>query len=187
MAKPQFKLEALSAFSQNRLKSASKYDDAEDRVLTGQSLLEWKVCYVSSAFCFTDVPTNLKTFYKQQLRWKKGFLRTNIFVSGFFWKKNPLMAFIFYLDYMASFSVPLVVVIVLFYEPFILQNFYLPALFFGGLTLVGIAEGIDSKFRNSYMPNWMYKPIMNLIATLMLSFLMFPAIWSIRKNTWGTR
>ncbi|NIU00715.1 MAG: glycosyltransferase, partial [Nitrosopumilaceae archaeon] len=60
LSKPWSKKDLLSAFSQNRLNSASKFDDAEDRILTGQSLLEWKVKYVSSAFAYTDVPESLK-------------------------------------------------------------------------------------------------------------------------------
>jgi hyaluronan synthase len=164
ISKSWAKRELLFAFASKALGSASRYDDAEDRVLTAQALIEWRAAYVASAVVYTDVPENLRNFVRQQKRWKKGYLRTNFFVSGFFWNKHPLMALIFYLEFMSSFTLPLVVFTVFLYEPVLLNQYIAPLTYFIGILLMGFGEGIDSKFRNPKSTTWFYKPLMNLIS-----------------------
>jgi hyaluronan synthase len=173
-----------------RLKNAAaKYDDAEDRLLTAQTLEQWKTVYVPSAIVYTDVPVKLRNFLRQQQRWKKGALRTNFFVSSFFWKKrHPVMTFIFYLDFMSTFSAPLIAVALLFYLPFIRNELLYPLLILGSTILVeGLAVGVDYKMRDPSSKNWLFKPVMNMITNFILAWLLFPALWNLRKNAWGTR
>ena len=177
----------LAPISQKLLASSSKYDDAEDRILTAQSMLDWKSEYVASAVVYTDVPEKLRAYIRQQTRWKKGYVRSNFFVSSFFWKKNPIMALIFYTEFMATFTSPLIASIVLFYEPVVLKNYWVPIVFVVGSLLVGLAHGLDYKFRVPTTKNWIYKPVMNLVASFLLSWLLFPALWNYRKNQWLTR
>jgi hyaluronan synthase len=88
---------------------------------------------------------------------------------------------------MATFTLPLIIVIVLFYEPFILGELMTPALFLSGLLLVGAAQGLDYRFRDKNASNWKYKPLMNLMSIFVLSWLLFPSLWTLRKNAWLTR
>ena len=182
----KYKLEFMP-LAKKLAEMTSKYDDAEDRALTVQSLVEWKAVYVASAIVYTDAPENLKGYFRQQQRWKNGYIRSNFFASVFFWKKNPLMSLIFYTDFMATFTLPLIIVIVLFYEPFILGELMTPALFLSGLLLVGAAQGLDYRFRDKNASNWKYKPLMNLMSIFVLSWLLFPSLWTLRKNAWLTR
>lgn len=177
----------LAPISQKLMESTAQYDDAEDRVLTAQSLVEWKSVYVSSAVVYTDVPEKWKGYLKQQMRWKKGYIRSNFFVSSFFWKKNPLVSSIFYTEFMTTFTAPLITLIVLFYEPFVLKQYWIPLVFMAGSLLTGIAHGLDYKLRVPQAKNWKYKPVMNLVASFVLSWLIFPALWNFRKNEWLTR
>jgi hyaluronan synthase len=166
----------------------ASYDDAEDRGLTGQALLQWKAVYAPAAIVYTEVPENMRTFVKQQKRWKRGTLRVNFFMSGFFWRRNPVMAFlIFYLEFMHTFISPLLIVIAFLYEPLFLGNYWLPLLIFSGMMLVGITQGADYKFRDPKSKYWYFKPLHNLLAAFVLSWLLFPAIWGLRRNEWGTR
>lgn len=187
ISKSWAKKELLLAFANKTLGSASRFDDAEDRVLTAQALVEWRSVYVASAVVYTDVPEKLGKFVKQQERWKKGCIRTNFFVSGFFWNKHPLMALIFYLEFMATFTSPLILVTVFLYEPIVLHQYLLPVVYLIGILSLGLGEGIDSKFRNTRTKNWMYKPIMNLISLFILSWIIIPALLTLRKNQWLTR
>lgn len=177
----------LAPIPKKLMESMAAYDDSEDRALTAQSLIEWKSAYVATAVVYTDVPDSWKGYLKQQTRWKKGYVRSNFFVSTFFWKKNPLMSLIFYLEFMTTFTAPLIALIVLFYEPVILKHFWIPAVFVTGSLLTGLAHGLDYKYRDGKTKNWKYKPIMNLIASFILSWLVFPALWNFRKNEWLTR
>ena len=97
------------------------------------------------------------------------------------------MALIFYTEFMTTFTSPLIVLIVLFYEPVILQQYWVPSIFVLGSLLTGLAHGLDCKFRNNLSKTWKYKPIMNIVASFVLSWLVFPAIWNFRKNEWLTR
>jgi len=79
------------------MEGMAAYDDAEDRALTTQALKEWETVYVPTAIVYTEVPERFKWYIRQQIRWKKGYLRSTFFASAFFWRKNPIMAFIFYM------------------------------------------------------------------------------------------
>ncbi|HXG07347.1 MAG TPA: glycosyltransferase [Nitrososphaera sp.] len=165
----------------------ANYDDSEDRALTAHAIVEWKAVYVASAIVYTDVPEKIKSYLRQQKRWKKGYIRSNFYVSSFFWQKNPIISLIFYTEFMATFTSPLITLIVFFYEPFILGEFWLPVIFLTGSLLTGLAQGFDYKFRDKSARNWKYKPIMNLISTFVLSWMIFPALWNYRRNEWLTR
>lgn len=176
------------SFSKQLMESAARYDDSEDRVLTAQALGLWKTVYVATAIVYTDVPEKFRGFLKQQERWKKGYLRTNFFVSSFFWqRRNPLMTLIYYVEFMTTFTAPLILFTIIFYEPFVLKQYWYPLFLIGSLLLKGFAVGFDYKFRDPAAKHWMYKPLMNVITNFVLSWVLFPALWNFRKNKWLTR
>jgi hyaluronan synthase len=173
--------------SQKLADAMASYDDSEDRALTAHAIVEWKAVYVASAIVYTDVPERIKGYLKQQKRWKKGYVRSNFYVSSFFWHKNPIISLIFYTEFMTTFTAPLITLIVFFYEPFILGHYWLPAIFLTGSLLTGLAQGLDYKFRDPSAKNWKYKPLMNLASTFVLSWMIFPALWNYKRNEWLTR
>jgi len=178
---------SIPALTKKTMKAMSEYDDAEDRALTAQSLFNWTSKYVASSVVYTDVPEKWNIFVKQQKRWKKGTTRVNFFVSTFFWKRNPLISLIFYLDFMSMFSTPLIMVTLFVYVPIVLQDWTLPLVYLLGIILPGLAHGSDYKFRDTKSKNWKFKPCMDLVTTFVTSWLIFPAIWSFKKNEWLTR
>jgi hyaluronan synthase len=177
----------LAPFSKRLMEACADYDDAEDRVLTAQTLVEWKSVYVASAIVYTDVPEKIRGYLRQQTRWKKGYIRSNFFVSTFFWKKNPLISSIFYTEFMTTFTAPFITVVVFLYEPLVLKNYLIPFAFVAGSLLAGFAHGLDYKLRDPKSKTWKYKPIMNIFTSFGLSWLIFPAILTLRKNQWLTR
>lgn len=173
--------------SKNILEWASKFDDGEDSVLTSQTLVDWKALYVSTAKVYTDVPENLRGFLKQQIRWKKGWFRAALFLMTYFWRKNPILSTVFYINLITAFSAPLIMIIVFFYAPFVLHQYWIPPIFLGGITLIGVGQGLDYKFRDPTSRNWKYRPITNLMTGFLLPWLMIPAMLSIKKSQWLTR
>lgn len=173
----------------NRLLThASKFDDSDDRVLTGVSMSgRWKSMYVASAVAYTEVPETKKQFFKQQLRWKKGTIRTNAFISLFFWRRHPIMAFLFYFEYIGTFLMPVLYTVTLIYEIVVVGEFWFPLFFLSLLLWEGIVVGVDYKLRDSGSKTWGYKIMMSFIQAFFLSMLVFPALWQIKKNQWGTR
>jgi hyaluronan synthase len=178
----------FSSLSDKLLKSLSSYDDSEDRALTAYSLMKYKSAYVSSAVVYTDVPEKLNGFIKQQQRWKKGYLRANLFASTFFWQRNnPIMSLIFYAGLALTVLSPIITIVALLYCIFTLHNILFPLFLVNGILMVGFFEGLDYKMRDPNAKYWMYRPIMNLILSFVISWLTFSAIASYRKNVWLTR
>jgi hyaluronan synthase len=169
------------------LKSMARYDDAEDRALTTQGLKEWETVFAPSAIVYTEVPENIRTYVRQQIRWRKGYLRTTFFTSAFFWRKNPVMALIFYLEFMSTFIIPVIAFSIFFYRPIFLNSYWFLISFLAGQLVIGLAIGLDYKFRDPSAKNWIYKPLMNYISVFLLSWILLPALWGFRKNKWLTR
>lgn len=174
--------------SRQLFEAAASYDDAEDRVLTASALEKWKTVYVATAIVYTDVPEKFRGFLKQQERWKKGYIRTNFFVSSFFWhQRNPVMTFAFYTDFMATFSAPLIMIAVFFYAPIMQGQYYYSFSFLASLFLKGIAIGLDYRFRDASSKNWKYYPLTIAMTNFVLSWVLFPALLRFKVNKWGTR
>lgn len=178
----------IEQMKRRALKHASSYDDSDDRVLTATAMEKrWRSTYVSTAIVYTDVPDNFRQFYKQQLRWKKGFIRTNVFVSTFFWRRHPIMAFLFYFEMLGTFLNPILNIAVMIYEVAIVHEYWFPAFFILLLMWKAVVLGADYKLRDTASKTWKYKPVMVLLSTFFLTMMVFPAIWNLRKNKWGTR
>lgn len=179
---------APQSVAQKLMESAANYDDSEDRVLTAQALGKWKTVYVATAIVYTDVPEKFRGFLRQQERWKKGYLRTNFYISSFFWHgRNPLMTLIYYTELMAAFTTPLIVFAVLVYSPLVLQQYQYPLYYLAALLIKGIAIGLDYKFRDPSSKNWKYNLVMYLFTNFIVSWILFPALLHFRKNNWMTR
>jgi hyaluronan synthase len=180
----------MSKFSERALKSAADYDDGDDRLLTAQSLRqEWDTVYVPSAVSYTEVPDSWRTFLKQLLRWKKGYLRTSLFVSSFFWKRktHPLMVLLYYIELLTMFTAPLVIFIKYFYTPFFIGHYYAPLHFSLGLLLMGLAQGLDYRCRDPGAKYWPLQVPMACFTTFIQTYLLIPALIHMKKNSWLTR
>ena len=97
------------------------------------------------------------------------------------------MALIFYLEFMSTFVGPPLIFAVYIYAPLIRQLYWMPFTYLIGQLLIGLAAGMDYKLREPDVKNWKYKPLMNLIASFVLPWLVIPALWTYKKNKWLTR
>jgi cellulose synthase/poly-beta-1,6-N-acetylglucosamine synthase-like glycosyltransferase len=150
--------------------------------------MNWKSVYLSTAVAYTEAPANFKSFINQQQRWKKGYLRANLFASTFFWsKKNPLFSLLFYCGLLMTLVAPLVTIMALCYGIFVLNEPLAPISLIGGFIAIGFLEGMDYKMRDSGAENWKYRPLMNLLLSFLISWLIFSAIINYKKNVWLTR
>ena len=187
IAKPWAKKQ-LSPIKDRLFTLMASYDDAEDRGLTAQAMaVEWDTVYAPTAVVYTDVPENIRTYFRQQTRWKKGYLRSTFYISAFFWQKNPIMALLFYLEFMSAFIAPAVIFSIFIYGPIFLNSYIYPITYIAGQLLIGAVMGLDYKFRDPTAKQWTYKPLMNLLSALVLPWVLFPAIWGFKRNGWLTR
>jgi hyaluronan synthase len=177
----------LAPLERSLMKSMASYDDAEDRALTSQAIIEWQTVYAPTAVVYTEVPEKWKQYMRQQIRWRKGYLRSTFFASAFFWRKNPIMALLFYLEFMSAFVAPAIAFSIFVYRPVFLNSYWFLVMFVLGQLLIGFAVGIDYKFRDPTAKNWIYKPLMNLISAFVLPWVMVPALLGFRQKGWLTR
>jgi cellulose synthase/poly-beta-1,6-N-acetylglucosamine synthase-like glycosyltransferase len=146
-------------------------------------LRDWKIVYSKSTRAWTNVPATFRSMIKQQVRWKKSFIR-NIFVTGRFYWRRPFLPALFYYIH----------VIFVLLGPFIAARhlIYLPlrgdpisvVLYLAGIGFIGISFGLAFRYENPGSRQWLYRPAMSLMSTLMFSWLIFYSAATIRKMTW---
>jgi hyaluronan synthase len=182
-----WKSKKFAKASTHMLEWISQFDDAEDIALTSQTLVDWKSAYVSSAKVYTEVPETMGGFLKQQVRWKKGWTRTGFFLMTFFWRKNPLVSTVFYINTISSFAIPFIMPIVYIYSPFVLHQYWIPLLSLAVIVSIGVVQGLDYKFRDPTSTAWKYKPLTNIFTAFTLPWLVIPALMTFKKSQWLTR
>ena len=121
----------------------------------------WRVGYVRSAHVWTTVPARIRPFLKQQVRWKKSFIRNLCFTGSFMWRRGPGAAALFYGHALFVAVAPLMAVRHLVWAP---ANglFLLTALYLCGVLTKGFAWAIAFKISNPGTSRWRYRPLMSL-------------------------
>ena len=77
---------------------------SDDRSLTNLTLqLGYKTVMQDTAVVYTDAPTHLKKFIRQQLRWAEGSQYNNLRMSGWMARNAKLMFFIYWCDMLMPF------------------------------------------------------------------------------------
>lgn len=157
----------------------------DDRALTNRVLRTHRVVYQSTATAETVAPDTAQRFFRQQLRWKKSWLRESIYVVKMFWRKNPIAALFTY----ASIAFP-------FLAPFVVLNAILRAGDNGGggglwFYLVGsyAMAVLYSLYYAWSRDDGMWFHGMTFVG-LYMSVLVFQTYWgmaTMRDTRWGTR
>lgn len=146
-------------------------------------LRQWKIVYCKSARVWTEVPDTFRRLLKQQIRWKKSFIRNIFFTGRFYWRRPLVPAFGYYAHVLFVILGPFVAFKHLIYLP--LQGNWLSALLYiGGVLFVGFSFGLAYKIENRHCHKWIYRPLMSLLSTLVLSWLLFYSATTIKNSEW---
>ena len=156
----------------------------DDRSMTNYILQTHRTSYQDSAICSTIVPSKMSVFLKQQMRWKRSWLRESLRASMFIWKKEPFMALFFYIGLIVPISAPVIVVYNLGYVPIVHHVF--PGTFLMGLLLMAMLMSLAHLlFRRSKL--WVFGFVFCVFYEFVLLWQM-PVAWvTFWKSTWGTR
>ncbi|MGG6311308.1 glycosyltransferase [Paenibacillus macerans] len=156
----------------------------DDRSMTNFILKTHRTGYQDSAICSTIVPSRMDVFLKQQMRWKRSWLRESLRAAGFIWRKEPFMALFFYIGLIVPIAAPVVVLYNLVYVPAVYGIF--PGTFLTGLLMMAMLMSLAHLlFRKSRL--WVFGFVFCLFYEFVLLWQM-PVAWvTFWKSTWGTR
>lgn len=156
----------------------------DDRSMTNFILKHNRTVYQDSAVCTTIVPSSFKLFLKQQMRWKRSWLRESMRAGSFMWKKEPFQSVSFY----AGFIIPIVAPIVFAYNFVYVPLVYkvVPIVFISGILLMSfLMSFVYLLLRKSKI--WIYGLWFCLFYEFILLWQMPIACVTFWKATWGTR
>jgi len=156
----------------------------DDRSLTNFMLRKYRVIYHAEAICTTLVPEKYGVFFRQQLRWKKSWLRESYLACFFMWKRHPVAAFFYYAGVMFPIMAPFIVlnavVLPLFgFWPFSYLYVY------GAFLMASLYSLVYLAFFRTRI--WVYGISFSFFYMLVLVWQTYYAMFTVRQNHWGTR
>lgn len=156
----------------------------DDRALTNMVIESgWRSIYDSSSVATTDVPESYPSFFRQQLRWKKSWIRESPLLLAHLWRSRPL-AFPFMLVATAvGFLSPVVLVTSVALVP--LAFGVLPITYVLGVFLIAMAYALFHRSRSDN-ERWVWA----LIGTFFYLAFAGQVYWAmvrVRDGKWGTR
>ncbi|MCR5844033.1 MAG: glycosyltransferase [Oscillospiraceae bacterium] len=156
----------------------------DDRSLTNYVVEHYRTGYQDHAICSTIVPNQNRQFLRQQMRWKRSWLRESLRACTFMWKKQPFMALSFYLGVLVPLIAPIIVLYNLVYVPFVKHIF--PAAFLIGLLMMSLMMCFAQLIlKKSSL--WIYGFFFCLYYEVILLWQMIWAWLTFWVNDWGTR
>ncbi len=156
----------------------------DDRSLTNIMLKHHRTYYQDTAICSTIVPNDNKVFLKQQMRWKRSWLRESFIAGTFIWRKEPFAALFFYIGLCVPILAPLVVIYNMIIVPF--TTYVFPTTFIVGMLLMSMMMSSAQLFLRK-STTWIYGFLFCLYYEAVLLWQMPVAILTFWKSTWGTR
>ncbi|MCP2622824.1 glycosyltransferase family 2 protein [Mycolicibacterium smegmatis] len=156
----------------------------DDRSLTNYLLRDWRVLYAPDAQAYTNVPEHLKQFLRQQLRWKKSWLREAPRAMCAVRRKNPVMVVMFALSIVLPFIAPQVVMRAFVVQPHFISQ--LPFWYFGGVAAIAVIYGLFYRLHRP-VKRWYQGIFFTMFYTIILVLQMPYAMVTIRDSKWGTR
>ena len=156
----------------------------DDRAMTNFVLKNYRTSYQDSAICSTIVPKDHKMFLRQQMRWKRSWLRESFIAGKFMWKKEPFAALLFYMGLIVPIGAPIIVLYNFLYVPIMYGVF--PTAFLLGLLLMALLmSGAQMFLRKS--STWIFGMLFCIYYEAVLLWQMPVAWFTFWKSTWGTR
>jgi cellulose synthase/poly-beta-1,6-N-acetylglucosamine synthase-like glycosyltransferase len=144
---------------------------------------QWRTGYVKSARVQTVVPWSLRRLLKQQVRWKKSFIRNLFFVGSFQWRRGLVPALLFYGRAAFIIAAPVMALRHLVWLP-MHGAFLLTGLYFAGILFKGCIWGMAFRAESPGSGRWIYRPLMGLLTSVVFSMLLPYSLLTVRRGTW---
>jgi hyaluronan synthase/N-acetylglucosaminyltransferase len=156
----------------------------DDRGLTTLMLRAgYKVRFSKYALCVTNVPETLKVFTRQQIRWKKSFVRENYYLVKFLNKLNFMMKleFVwFWIIFLMGFVAKILAFTMLLTGNYRLISFAIMIMF------VAMLHYIYAFVRNPGRMGY-YGVLYGFLNEFLIMWLFWYALFTLKETGWGTR
>lgn len=159
----------------------------DDRALTNRVLERgFLTIYTDEVQAFTICPTDLKTLFKQQVRWKKGWFVNSLRASRFIIKRDPFVAFTYFFPLIfVTTLAPIMATRALIYNPVVHHT--VPLYYCVGMLLVAFVITVYYRYVSRDNRYWPYLFLWGIFNMTILSFVLFYALATIQNRRWGTR
>jgi hyaluronan synthase len=156
----------------------------DDRSFTNYILANNRTGYQDNAVCYTIVPSKMRQFMKQQIRWKRSWLRESLRAAIYMWKKEPFAAASFYFGLILPILAPFVVLRAFVYLPLVYK--IMPLTFMAGFFLMTMLMSFSYLLlKKSGL--WIYGVFFCLFYLTVLLWQLIPAMLTFSASQWGTR
>lgn len=157
----------------------------DDRSLTNLVLKRgYKAIYAPEAPVHTMVPDSWRVYMRQQMRWKKSWIRESLRAGAFMWRKHPIMSISYYIGLLLPFLAPIIILRAIIYYPSFTHR--APLFYLSGLVLMGLIYGLYYRLYTR-RSDWLIGTLVTSLFALVL-IVQFPyALANIRDGRWGTR
>lgn len=156
----------------------------DDRSLTNFILRTSRVIFCETARCWTYVPDTWSKYFRQQLRWKKSWMREMLIASGIMVRKPPLAALAFYASVLLTLCAPVMVVRNLVLFPLVYSMSCLPYL--TGVALVYLFFCLIYLYFTR-ASHWYYGMAFAGLYIGVLCWQNYYAMATVSRTHWGTR
>ncbi|MBP0458804.1 glycosyltransferase family 2 protein [Streptomyces bomunensis] len=143
----------------------------------------WRVGYVRSARVWTDVPATFRSLLRQQVRWKKSFIRNLFFTGSFMWRRGPAPAVLYYGHVLWVAAAPVMAFRHLVWGP-AHGTFLLAFLYLCGVILKGCVWGLAYRADHPGDTHWRYRPVMSVLSSVLLAWLLPYSLLTLRRGVW---
>ena len=143
----------------------------------------WNVKYSYSIRVNVGVPTTISALVKQQIRWKKSFIRSLFSTGSIYWKRPFLSALLYYIQTSMRFVRPYIVFYSIVMLP--LKGDVISLIFWiSGIMFTGMIYAVDFRLRNPGDRLWLYRPLFTFLTTFVYTWLLIYSAITIRNKSW---
>jgi len=155
-----------------------------DIVVEDNSRYRWKLKYSPHVRVYIGTPATFPSLIRQQIRWRKSFIRSIFATGGVYWRRPFFAALLYYLQVALKIIRPYVVLQSLILLPLLSNDYYSGIFYIVSVIFSGMIYGIDFRLRNPGSPLWLYRPLITILSTLVFSWLLVYAAITIKKTAW---
>lgn len=145
--------------------------------------IKWNVEYSNSIKVNVGVPKTFESLAKQQIRWRKSFIRSLFATGGIYWKRPSFIALLYYIQI----AMKLVRPYILFYTIAILPikgDFTSVLFWIAGVMFTGMIYAVEYRLRNPDDGLWLYRPPFTFITTFVYTWFLIYSALTIRNKSW---